>query len=316
MSLAAPSDADAPDLGGLAQARAIDADDPSPGGPGGGERSRAAGAEETGMQAAERSRAGPTWVSLVGPSRLLYAGPSAVLRTRLSLGAAVLYAAPGGAVEVSIDGDAWIGGDAVAVAPYVPHWFRTASETSIGVSIEPESVDPAALRALTGGAPAARRGAEVARHLLLGAEMLAAAPREDAGIAERFDARMLGAPLARRCLDPRIAVALRSLEAHLPEGDKQTTSARLAEAAGVSEDRFQRLFRDQTGAAFSRFKRWKRARRFLTLFDAGRSLTEVAMELGYPDSAWFSNSIRDIFGQTPRDMRNFGREVPHRIATR
>ncbi|MEC9431913.1 MAG: AraC family transcriptional regulator [Pseudomonadota bacterium] len=277
-------------------------------------------AAERRPQAARFGRASPRpspGLSLIGPSRLLHVGPSRAFQTTLALGAAAFYASPDAPVEVSVDGDAWITADAIAVAPLVRHRFRTAGASTVGVMVEPETVDAAALRTLTDGADAAPRDAIFAARLLRGADTLATTAQDaDWADAEVFDTAMFGAPLAKRALDPRIAGALRQLAAHLREAGRGTLSAHLAAGMDLSEDHFLRLFREQTGAAFSRHKRWKRARRFLALAGDDLSLTEVAMELGYPDSAWFSNSIRDVFGFAPRDIRQFAQGVPRMVSDR
>ena len=41
---------------------------------------------------------------------------------------------------------------------------------------------------------------------------------------------------------------------------------------------------------------WKRARRFMDHANRDHSVTEVALDLGYPDSTHFSHSIRACFG--------------------
>ena len=67
-----------------------------------------------------------------------------------------------------------------------------------------------------------------------------------------------------------------------------------------------RLFRDDTGIPFRKLRMWKRARRFLDLANGTTRLTDVALDLGYPDSSHFSNSIRRIFGMGPALIRAGG----------
>jgi AraC-like DNA-binding protein len=67
------------------------------------------------------------------------------------------------------------------------------------------------------------------------------------------------------------------------------------------------LFKDQTGVSFRNVRMWKRARRFLEWANQEGSLTDVALDLGYPDSSHFSHSIRRIYGLKPRSIRNGSR---------
>jgi methylphosphotriester-DNA--protein-cysteine methyltransferase len=70
----------------------------------------------------------------------------------------------------------------------------------------------------------------------------------------------------------------------------------------LSVSRFIHLFKGECGVPFRTFKTWKRARSLLHSVACGENLTTVAQDLGYSDSAYFSNSIRHFYGLRPRDI--------------
>ena len=47
---------------------------------------------------------------------------------------------------------------------------------------------------------------------------------------------------------------------------------------------------------------WKRARSLLQYVNLDANLTDVALEVGYPDASHFSHSIRQIYGLKPKDI--------------
>jgi len=70
----------------------------------------------------------------------------------------------------------------------------------------------------------------------------------------------------------------------------------------LSFSRFLHLFKQEVGAPFRSFRRWKRARSLLHHVSCGQHLVHVALDIGYPDSTHFSHSIRQTFGLKPRDI--------------
>ena len=46
----------------------------------------------------------------------------------------------------------------------------------------------------------------------------------------------------------------------------------------------------------------KRARQLLAHATSRHSLTRLAQDLGYTDSSYFSNSIRQVYGLRPKDI--------------
>ncbi|MFO7552258.1 MAG: helix-turn-helix domain-containing protein [Haliea sp.] len=120
------------------------------------------------------------------------------------------------------------------------------------------------------------------------------------------DHYFFGSDLLARQLDPRIAAAAETIAAN--PGDKHTAADHAA-ACGLSFSRFVHLFRDEVGMTFRSFCAWKRARAMLAHVARGSSLTEVALQIGYPDSTHFSHSIRRIYGLRPRDIFSGSRRL-------
>lgn len=113
------------------------------------------------------------------------------------------------------------------------------------------------------------------------------------------DRYFFGSKFAVQKLDPRItqvadAIAENPTSKHM--------AADHASRCGLSFSRFLHLFRDEVGMTFRGYCAWKRARAMLQYVAQGYSITEVAMQIGYPDSSHFSHSIRRIYGLCPRDI--------------
>lgn len=103
-----------------------------------------------------------------------------------------------------------------------------------------------------------------------------AAPRREP------DARVLK---ARRLLDetPLSEVSLRSL----------------GERLHLSVSRLRELFRQETGTSIGQYARWLAVWRAVTLWQQGRTLTELAQEAGFFDLAHMSRAFVEVFGMNP-----------------
>jgi len=78
----------------------------------------------------------------------------------------------------------------------------------------------------------------------------------------------------------------------------------LAQAAGLERSHFCRVFRKVTGMTpmeFVRYEIIKKARRLL--FESSLNISEIAMELGYCDSAHFCKNFRAATGRNPSELR-------------
>ncbi len=93
----------------------------------------------------------------------------------------------------------------------------------------------------------------------------------------------------------RVLKHLKSLE-ELPE---QIPIAELAQLVELSPDRFRHLFKEQLGLPVRRYLLWLRLRRAGLLLRDGITLTQAAHAAGFFDSAHFSRTFKEMFGDTP-----------------
>jgi len=118
--------------------------------------------------------------------------------------------------------------------------------------------------------------------------------------AYRQDAVNHGVPGAEP--DPRIALVLAHLHTQPAE---RVSLARAAVLAGLSPDRFSRLFRLHTGTPFRRYAlnaRLERARHLLE--ETGLGVGEVARALGYADVFLLSRQFKARYGVPPTHLRH------------
>jgi AraC-like DNA-binding protein len=249
------------------------------------------------------------WIT---PARIFYAGLLGSPSVR-RLGAWTIYFTCDAPLRLAlVEGpegiERWQEGELAIVPPYRQHRVGSQGRRLPDVLIEPESIDTGRLEdplrdllrgdggvfnaSHLGAARLLSRLREAHDRLASGAGPL---PTEDAD----FDKLVFGGPLPLRSLDPRIARVL----ALLAEPDASTISAEsMADAVHLSFFRFVHLFKDEVGVPLRTFRSWKRARNWLRYVTQGSNLTEIAHHTGYPDSAHFSRSIRQFFGQQPKDV--------------
>ena len=238
---------------------------------------------------------------LIGRDRLFYSGLLGNAMKTRRLGAVAIYVATGSHIEASIDGRPWLTRRIVALPAYAPHRLRTPDGRVAVVCLEPETVDRAALGALIAHVNDGPQDDRLVRRIL-------AARREvtrigDAGgfSTAEFDRYFLRRRLTPRAIDPRFRPFLDRLLAELPEAT--ISAGECDDDIGLSVSRFLHLFKENTDVAFRTQRMWKRARRFMDHANRDESLTDVALDLGYPDSSHFSHSIRASFGLKPRSIR-------------
>ncbi len=235
------------------------------------------------------------WVT---PQRVYYAGLLGAPSVR-RLGSITVYAALDGAIRLRLDGGAWQAGELALVQPYEAHEVACDMRHVIVASVEPETVDGAALPPPLCRASGLAAAPELSTRLrdvqaLLRATGFGASPSE-----VDFDCVVFGRPLAPRRLDPRIAAALEALRRNPAAPD---SAGDLATSAGLSTSRFLHLFTAQVGTPLRRLRAWKRARSLLQHVRRDVSLVHVALDTGYPDATHFSHSIRQVYGLKPRDI--------------
>lgn len=238
---------------------------------------------------------------LIGQDRLFYSGLIGNSMRIRRLGGFAIYVSPDDGFEVSVNGGPWQRREIVALMPFTEHRLRGDSNRMFDVMIESESVAAEDLAALFDRANSAGSSAELARHVRHAHHELVQSRDAGGFSARQFDEYFLHQPLRPRSIDSRIARVLGSDPAD-PEVETPLASD-LAADLGLSTSRFLHLFKANTGLPFRSHRMWKRARRFLDHAAAASSLTDVALDLGYPDSSHFSHSIRQTYGLQPRSIR-------------
>jgi AraC-like DNA-binding protein len=246
------------------------------------------------------------WIT---PGRVFYGGLLGAPTLR-RLGSWTLYFSRDATLRLSFDtaGDVrWHEGRLAVVPPYRSHRLASAARHVCDILIEPETIDAAGLE-------------EPLRAVLQGEGMLDTAQPVLGGLLERlceahdhlaskldplpandaaFDTFVFGTTLPKPALDPRVIAALEILK----DDDALDASAQeLADRTQLSFHRFLHLFSDEVGVPLRTFRSWKRARVWLKHVTEESNLTEVAHRIGYPDSAHFSRSVRQVFGLQPKDV--------------
>jgi AraC-like DNA-binding protein/mannose-6-phosphate isomerase-like protein (cupin superfamily) len=72
-----------------------------------------------------------------------------------------------------------------------------------------------------------------------------------------------------------------------------------AQTVGASERTLARIFKDDTGLGFSQWRRQCRLMHAVNMLADGRSVTQVAMDVGYGDMSSFVRDFRLALGSTP-----------------
>ena len=231
--------------------------------------------------------------------RVFYAGLLGPVGARV-LGGWGVYVSTSAAdpIRVCIGGGAWQGGELLVVPPQVPHRVESPNPLVLNLLIETESVDPARLPAFLQQCGRVEAPDFVGRVRGMHARLLAASGRESFDGFD-FDLLFFGQPLAPRPLDARIARVIERLNAD------PSQSASAQECAGwvhLSFSRFLHLFKDEVGLPFRTFRAWKRARSLLRHVHQSSTLTDIALDTGYPDATHFSHSIRQVYGLRPSEI--------------
>lgn len=256
------------------------------------------------------------WIT---PGRVLYSGLLGAPSTR-RLGGWIVYFSADVPFSLCIGSHApakelWSLGIVAIVKPYQSHSVASAARNLSNIILEPESVDLSRLAGLLGTLLRGGGGVFDDRHAqatalrgMLGdaRDRLGRVPGSLAAEDAAFDRFVFGAPLPRPDLDARIAKALELLD---DGGEAEPSAHALAAATQLSFSRFVHLFKQEVGVPLRTFRSWKRARSLLHLVTQDTSLTEIAQRTGYPDSAHFSHSIRQVFGLQPKELMAGSRRI-------
>lgn len=244
---------------------------------------------------------------LIGAHRVFYYGLLGKPGVR-NFGCATLYVSERAPLQINF-GDGWDTRYLAWVPPYTSHRVRISDRHLAVVMLEPEYTD-------TDRAGACIRqklrdhGAAVRARILEGVGRLQQVPASNRLTDGEFDDILFGQPLPRRSLDPRV----RHVVDHICEHTADPCSASwLADTQGLSLSRFLHLFKAETGVCLRKYRAWRRARSLLYHVRSPSTLTDIALETGYPDSTHFSHSIRRIYGLPPREIVNGSRRLGIRV---
>ncbi|HYD62169.1 MAG TPA: AraC family transcriptional regulator [Noviherbaspirillum sp.] len=235
---------------------------------------------------------------LITRGRVGYIGLLGRPQTR-EFGSLTVYISLSAPFQIQVGDREWESADMFVVAPDTSHRITT-SDRLIGVLlIEPETID------LT-GLPQWLQPSMQASQCLPGLERVRTAFRslrnkevDIARVKEDFDGFFLGQQLPSRKLDARMAAVVERINQD-PCG--LIGAEECARLVGLSFSRFLHLFKEDVGTTFRSFRAWKRARSFLWYVNTASSLTDIALDIGYPDSSHFSHTVRRYWGLTPKDI--------------
>ena len=235
------------------------------------------------------------WIT---PQRVFYAGLLGPATERTMGGHGIYLSPTGTPLRIRIGGGAWQSGELIVVPPQVPHQVETEHRTILSLLIESEFVDPAQMPDFLQRCGPVEAPAFVRRVRDVHAQLAEASGRESFDRFD-FDALFFGGPLAPRPLDARIRRVIERINA---DPAAPTSADECAAAVKLSFSRFLHLFKQETGLTFRAFRAWKRARSLLRHVRQSATLTDIALDTGYPDSTHFSHSIRQVYGLRPSDI--------------
>ncbi|MCC5859529.1 MAG: helix-turn-helix transcriptional regulator [Ectothiorhodospiraceae bacterium] len=251
------------------------------------------------------TRVNDSRLMVMGRERVFYLGLLGVPSQR-ALGAYTLYSGLERSFSICIDG-VWQSRWLAMMPPGQPHRIRTEDGLISAILLEPETVDAGHLHewaAWMDGVGRARGLADRIRSAYARLRRQGGAPLPAAGDLDRL---FFGRVLTRPDMDPRVAQVVRTIQAD----PRSCYPARdCAAEASLSFSRFLHLFKQETGVSFRKFRAWKRARSVLFHVNRRHSMTEVALEAGYPDAAHFSRCVRQVYGLCPSEIFSGSRRMP------
>jgi len=233
------------------------------------------------------------WVT---PDRVFYVGLLGSPTTRI-MGSVMLYVAAEGSIRVRIDGGDWQVTDMAVVPPYTPHEVLSEARLINVIKVEAETVDLAVAPELLRQRGAVAADGFVAHTRKLSEELRSS--RCENLMSVDFDRLLFEQTLAPRRIDPRIREVVETIKRN-PAAPALAEDC--AQDVSLSFSRFLHLFKEEVEIPFRSFRSWKRARGLLCRVNEKSSLTDVALDSGYPDSSHFSHSIRQVYGLKPKDI--------------
>ncbi len=236
-------------------------------------------------------------IMLINPDRVVYASLLGVPSTR-KLGALTIYASLGSPFRICVGGGVWRTDELALVPPHTQHRIVCEDRLIGMLMIEPESIDTGCLPRFFQPALAEDDRANVLGRIREAFFRLMRSDIRASRATTDLDHLFFGQALERQNLEWRIASVVDKIRKAPCD---QYPAEACSQLAGLSFSRFLHLFKSEMGMTFRCFRAWKRARSFLTYVKVP-NLTNVALNIGYPDSTHFSHSIRHVYGLTPKDI--------------
>lgn len=207
-----------------------------------------------------------------------------------------------GELELGVEDEHVVTADPVVVGANIRHEIRTPEPREGAVlSVTPITNLGIYLREQLGGrAWSTLSGQQVAEIRRLGQDLLDGRMPTEAFTRE-FDVaigRLVGEPYAQQLsrYDQRIVQALWTILQH---PDSLVPADELAASLGLSTSRFLHLFRSELGITYRRMEVWIRLAKAVAAIEQFDSLTDLAHEFGFSDSAHFSRAFKETFGSSP-----------------
>jgi AraC-like DNA-binding protein len=239
----------------------------------------------------------------------LYIGPTLNSTTHISHAYKIYFALYGQLTLQLADGSYLSPPDSIVVAPDHPH--RTVDNGAVIAIfyLIPETTEGRLTSRLNSG-----RGffalrpaivADLARQLTYFSRN-GCSPAEAAEASRVLLTNLTPAEGANNVFDRRIKFLIEYLDSAL---DRRVTVPELAASVALSPSRVEHLFNEQVGIPICQYLLWRRLRRALNMFSAGKTLTEVAYDAGFADSSHLSRTFRRMVGISPstimRDVNLF-----------
>lgn len=244
------------------------------------------------------SRISSERIMLVGPDRAFYLGLLGTLSLR-KFGSLTIYTSLERPFRICLDGRRWERRHMAVVPPYIPHRIETNERMICSTMLEPESIDFSYFASSLTADSIDKNGPISLSRIRAAYSHLQKIGAGEAVEGLDVDQLFFGKSLVASQLDPRIEKIVDKIKR---DPGSQITAEECAEETNLSFSRFLHLFKAETGVPFRRFRAWRRARNLLYHVFRTDTLTDIALEIGYPDSTHFSHSIRQFYGLMPSEI--------------
>jgi len=258
----------------------------------------ARGVRNGGTRGLEQSVETSDMLMLITRGRVSYIGLLGRPQTR-EFGSLAVYISLSAPFQIQVGNREWESAEMFVVAPDTPHRITTIDRLIAVLLIEPETIELSSLPQWLQPSTNASQCLPGLERVRTAFDALRSKEVDIARVKEDFDQFFLGQTLPPRKLDARMATVVERINQD-PCG--LIGAEECAKLVGLSFSRFLHLFKEDVGTTFRSFRAWKRARSFLWYVNTASSLTDIALDIGYPDSSHFSHTVRRYWGLTPKDI--------------